>query len=243
MQRVDLVDEEDERRRVGRRPLRQRVAQRLVGAGLGEDAGPGFVQESVAQGRLRPRGEAAEHRPHRPLHVAAGRAGGLDGGVHAAAALPVQQVAEREQGGRLAGLAGGVQHEVLLHPDEKQHLVRVETREGRDAVMVRRAHRAGGVEEAHGSAPRRPSTAHRRPLPMGSSPSGASIARRRSPPRGSPAERPAGAPSSTSGGCGAEAVWPGGTLPLPGRPPLRSESSRDRAGIEPGLPAQAGSSA
>ena len=111
-------------------------------------------QEVVARRQARVRAQSGEHRAHRPLHVVTGRARGLDGGVDAGVALCVEQVAQREQGGGLAGLARCVQHEVLLAPDERQDLVEVEAFERGDAVVLVGLDGAGGVEEAHGSVPR-----------------------------------------------------------------------------------------
>ena len=77
----------------------------------------------------------------------------LDIGVHGAEvslAAAVQQIAEREEGGGLAGLAGCVEHEVAFTPDQGQHVVEIEAAERRDAVVLVRADRSCGIEKAHG---------------------------------------------------------------------------------------------
>ncbi|MCY4374478.1 MAG: hypothetical protein OXC31_11945 [Spirochaetaceae bacterium] len=76
------------------------------------------------------------------------------GGFHVHAAegalgSAVQQVAQRQQGGRLAGLPRRVQHEEALLSDQRQHLAQVHALQRRDAVVIRGDHRSRGVEEAH----------------------------------------------------------------------------------------------
>ena len=50
----------------------------------------------------------------------------------------VQQVAQGEQGGRLAGLAGRMQHEVAFVPDQFQDRRQVQSFQRRDAVVIPR---------------------------------------------------------------------------------------------------------
>ena len=79
--------------------------------------------------------------------------GGFDVHVHApevAHFAAVEQVAQGDQGGGLAGLARRVQHEVALGPNQGQKFIDVHPVQGRDGVVLVRAHRPFGVEEAHG---------------------------------------------------------------------------------------------
>ena len=66
-----------------------------------------------------------------------------------AGGAPVQQIAQGQQSRSLARLSRGVQHEVLLAPHQSQHVVEIDPRERRDAVVVPRADRTLRVEEAH----------------------------------------------------------------------------------------------
>ena len=88
-----------------------------------------------------------------PRHVVARHLGGFDVHVHAtevAHCAAVQEVAERDERGGLPGLARRVQHEVALGPNQAQEFINVHPIQGRNRVVVFRAHRPFGVEEAHG---------------------------------------------------------------------------------------------
>ena len=161
-QGVDLVDEQHQGPRVGHAPARQHVPQSVFGAGCRKDVGPDLVQEPVTQ-QARPGGQRAQHGTNGPPHVLARRLGALDVHVHATevARVPaVQQVPQREQGGGLAGLARGMEHEVPLVADAPEHVVEVQAVERRDAVVLVRADRAFGVELAHGRSMAGPAAEH-----------------------------------------------------------------------------------
>ncbi|MCY4637308.1 MAG: hypothetical protein OXG04_22885 [Acidobacteria bacterium] len=151
-QRVDLVDQQHERPRVGLRPAGEHVDQRAVRA-LGLQCGAAeAVRGLVTQRDARPAGQFAEHRPHRPRRVLARRLPDLEVRVDAAVVAggaAVQEVAQRQQGRRLARLPRRMQHEVLLAADEVQHLFEVDPLERRDAVVVVGTNRTLGIEEAH----------------------------------------------------------------------------------------------
>ena len=147
-QGVDLVDQQHQRRRVRRRPAHQGLAQGGRPE-FGGDPRPVSRQEQVAQRRPRAGGEPRQDDAGRALHVVPHRLSAFHVGVYAAvgaAGAAVEQVAERAEGGGLAALARRVQHEVLLLPDQQQHLVQVETVQRRDAVVPVRLYRSGGVE-------------------------------------------------------------------------------------------------
>ena len=149
-QRVDLVDEQHRRPRVGLRPAAQRLAKGAVRTGRREDGGPGFVEGAVLERRPHPGCQLAQDGAHRLFHVLARGLGGLD--VHVRAAVPaaaVELVPQRQQRGGLAGLPGRMQDEVHLLPDEPQDLLQVESRQRWDPVVVLRPDGTGGVEEAH----------------------------------------------------------------------------------------------
>ena len=151
-QGVDLVDQQHHRLRLGLAPAGQRLAASAIGAGGRQDVGPAFIKESVAQ-RARPGGQCTQDGADGPPHVLARRLRGLDVHVHAAEVArvsAVQQVPQREQGGGLAGLARGMEHEVPLVADTPEHVVEVQTVQRRDAGVLVRADRAFGVELAHG---------------------------------------------------------------------------------------------
>ena len=155
-ERVDLVDEQHQRPRVGLAPAPQRRREGAVGAGGLEDAGPALVHEPVAQ-HLRLVGQFAEDGPHGAPHVLARRLGGLDIGVDAAKLArraAVEQVAQRQQDGGLAGLPRRLQHEIAPAPDQPQDLVEVYPFERRHAVMPLGYHGALSVEHPHGRHPR-----------------------------------------------------------------------------------------
>ena len=111
------------------------------------------LQERVARRQPRPRRQPAQHRAHRLTDVFAGRLRHLDVDVHAPAAFGVQPFPQRQQSRRLPRLAGRVQHEVALVADKPKQLVQVEADQRRNAVVVRRHHRAGRVEETHACRP------------------------------------------------------------------------------------------
>ena len=149
-QRVDLVDQKHQRARIDLGPTRKHVDQRAVGA-LGFQRGaPQGVRPLVTQSHACSAGQFPEHGAHRSLRVLARGLPDLEIRVYATVvAAAVQQVAEREQGRRLARLARRVQHEGLLVTDEAEHGVEIDALKRRDAVMVDGAYRTLGVEEAH----------------------------------------------------------------------------------------------
>ena len=119
---------------------------------LAEGRQPLLFQGLVAQRHARLVRQLGEHGAHAFGHVLAHRLTVFDIGVQAAevARLPaVQQVAQRQQRGGLAGLPRRVQHEVLLVADQAEHLVKVDPRQRRDLEVPIRPHRPGGVKRAH----------------------------------------------------------------------------------------------
>ena len=152
-ERVDLVDEQHQRGRIGFAPAGQRLAEGGMRAGFRQDVGPAFVQERITL-YARTRGNLIQDSAYGVSHLFARGLSGLDVHVHAAevaSLAAVQQVPEREQGGGLARLPGRVQHEVTLGLDQPQDLGEVHPCERRDAVVLRRDDGTFGVEEAHGA--------------------------------------------------------------------------------------------
>ena len=151
-ERVDLVDEQHQRSRIGLAPAGQRLAEGGVGAGFRQDVGPAFVQERIAQ-NARTRGELIQNGADGVSHVLARGLGGLDVHVHAAEVArlaAVQQIAEGKQGGGFARLPGRVQHEVALGLDQPEDFGAIHPCKRRDAVVLRRDDGTFGVEETHG---------------------------------------------------------------------------------------------
>ena len=151
--RVDLVDQQDQRRVGGPRPGLQERAERVVRT-------PGGVERvrGVGGGGIVKRvpgfpGDPRRDRPHRPPHILARglRWFHVDVGAAVLAGLAaVEQAAQRQQSGRLSRLAGRVQHEVALVPDELEHFRQVEAVERRDMVVARGPDRTRSVEFPHG---------------------------------------------------------------------------------------------
>ena len=84
-------------------------------------------------------GQPAEDGAHTPRGVVARRLADLHVGMHAAEVArfaAVEQVAEGDECGGLAGLPRCVQHEVLLGPNQAQELVDVHALQRRDGVVV-----------------------------------------------------------------------------------------------------------
>ena len=92
----------------------------------------------------------AEYGAHGRAYILAGRLAGLD--VHVDAPIPpaaVQLFHQREQRGGLAGLARGVQDEVLALFDKQQDGGQIEPRQRRDEIVNLGIDRPCRVEEAH----------------------------------------------------------------------------------------------
>ena len=101
-------------------------------SGWQKDAGPGLTREVIAQ-KPRTGGQAAQDGANAPRHVVARHLPDLDVHVHAAEVAcfaAVQEVAEGDEGGGLAGLPRGVQYEVAFRPDQGQQLFRVHPLQG-----------------------------------------------------------------------------------------------------------------
>ena len=148
---VDLIHQQYQRFRIGLGPARQRLAQPTRRTVLRQDAGPGLVQEAVAQRRSGPGSQRAENRPHRRFDVLAHRLRGLDVDVDApVVAFPagVEQVPQGQQGGRLPRLPRRVEHEVAFGTDQVENVAQIQTVEGRDAVVLGRDDGTGRIEEA-----------------------------------------------------------------------------------------------
>ena len=152
------------------RPGRKGAPEGAGRAGFFQHAGPEGCQRFVPQGCPRPDCQLDEHGAH---CVFARRLAGLDVRVHAAISAlraAVQQIPQCQQGGGLARLARAVQNEILLVPDELEDLVEIQPFQGRDAVVVRRNHGAGGVEDPHGRSMAGPMSRGRLYRPSGSRP-------------------------------------------------------------------------
>ena len=129
-QRVDLVDQQSERSRVGLRPAGEHVDQRTVRTFGLQGSSTKTVRRIVTQRDARPAGQLAEQGAHRPGRVLARRLADLEVRVDAlvvASRTAVQEVTQRQQRRR----------------------VEVDPLERRDAVVVVRTDRPLGVEEAH----------------------------------------------------------------------------------------------
>ena len=125
-QRVDLVEEENQRAGIGLRPANEDLPQGGVGPGTRQDVGPYRVHEVVAQRQAGARRQLVEDRPHRPGRVLAPGLAGLDVRVHAPVVpdlAGVQQILERQQDGGLPGLPRRVEDEVALVPNEPEYVV------------------------------------------------------------------------------------------------------------------------
>ena len=151
-QRVDLVDQQHQRRRVRQAPLGQQFLQGVAGTGLLEHAGPSAFGEIVAH-ETRSARQAAQDGTHAFRHVVVRHLAAFHVHVHAAVVArfaAVQEVAQSDEGGGFAGLPGGVEYEVALVLDQVQDLADVAALEGRNRVVLLLPDRAFGVEKAHG---------------------------------------------------------------------------------------------
>ena len=151
-QRVDLVDQQHQRRRVRYAPAGEQYLQCVFRPRLRQDVRPNTVRVVVAQ-QQRTLRQITQDGANAPRHIIARHLGGFDVHVHApeiAALAAVEQVAQGDQGGGLAGLARRVQHEVALGTNQAQKFIDIHPVQGPDGVVVVRAHRPFGVEEAHG---------------------------------------------------------------------------------------------
>ena len=151
--RVDLVDQQDQRRVGGPRPGLQERAERVVRTTGGVERVRGVGGGGIVKRVPGFPGDPRSDRPHRPPHVLARGLRGfhVDVGAAVLAGLAaVEQAAQRQQSGRLSRLAGRVQHEVALVPDELEHFGKIEPVERRDVVVARGTDRTRGVEFPHG---------------------------------------------------------------------------------------------
>ena len=123
---------------------------------LFEGGVPHQVRGLVTQGPARPARELAQHGAHRPRRVIASSLANLEVGVYAAPVARragVQEIAERQQRRRLAGLARRVQYEVPLVANQAEDFVKVDPRQRCDLVVTVDSDRTGSVERAHGRGP------------------------------------------------------------------------------------------
>ena len=149
---VDLVEQQHERSGVGLRPESQQAVQRVQRPGRLQDPRPQSLEGVIAQGQPRLVGQVAENGAHRLLHVLARRLAGLHVDVHAAVlavGAGVQEVAQGEQGGGLAGLPRRVENEVALVPHQREDVFEIHPLERRYAVVALGSDGARGVERAH----------------------------------------------------------------------------------------------
>ena len=116
-----------------------------------QQVGPALVEETVAAFQ-RSIGEFAQNGLNGVSDVFARRLGDLDVRVDATEAFrraAVEQVSQRQQGRRLAGLPRCVQYEVPPAPDQPEDFVEVDPFQRRDAVVPFGDNGALGVELAH----------------------------------------------------------------------------------------------
>ena len=126
-QRVDLVDEQDQRPRIGFGPARQYLAQRPHGPGQLQGAGDKRLERTVAKRDARLPAQLVEEGAHGHADVLAGGLAFLEVHVDAAVlAAAVEEVPEGQQRRGLAGLARRAQHEVALGPYQTEDLVEIE---------------------------------------------------------------------------------------------------------------------
>ena len=151
-QRVDLVDQQHHRTGVGGGPAHEELRERAVGL-RNRDQGLRDLGRRRASGdAVRFERDHLEYGTHGGAHILAGRLSGLHVCVQAPVLAPgaaVQQVAQRQQRRRLAGLPGRVEHDVSPAADELQHFVEIKPVERGNAVVPSSMHRSGGVEVAH----------------------------------------------------------------------------------------------
>ena len=137
---------------IGLRPATQSVAQCAGGSRPRQSSGPYPLQELVAEGRTcsvtqaHPEWRASpvpylRALPDRPRHWRTRD--------ESRPRYAVQQVAKGQQDGGLAGLARCVEDEIPLIPNQGKHIAEIETSQRRDAVVLPRVNRTGGVEETH----------------------------------------------------------------------------------------------
>ena len=130
-QRVDLIDQQHQRTRIGHAPAQQRLAQGLSRPYPLQHPRPELIQRLVTQRHARLERQFGKHGAHALGHVLPHCLAVLDVGVHAAEVAlraAVQQVAQRQQRGGLAGLPRRMQHEVFLFADQTEHFIKVDPR-------------------------------------------------------------------------------------------------------------------
>ena len=141
----------------------QQIAQRIVRTRRLQHGTPRFVRKIVVR-QPRTHGQPAEDGAHAARRVVARHLADLRVGAHATeiARLPaVEQVAQRDERGGLAGPARRRQHEVTLGSDQSRKFIGVQAVQRTDRIMIVRAHRACDVEEAHGPIMASAAAAHR----------------------------------------------------------------------------------
>ena len=150
-QRVDLVHQQHQRRRIRSAPARQQHVEsafrpcrrqhvlphagRIVVAQL-----VGVLGQAGQNGADAARGVVAGHLADLHVHVNAAEIAGL---------AAVEQIAQRDQGGGLARLPRRVQHEVALRLNQVEQFADTRSLQRLDRVVVVQAHRPFGVETTH----------------------------------------------------------------------------------------------
>ena len=150
-QRVDLVHQQHQRRRVRHAPAGEQPLQCVVRPRLGQNVRPDPVRVVVAQ-QQRALRQVTQNGADAPRRVVPRHLTDLDVHVHAAEIAgfaAVEKVAQGDQGGSLARLPRRVQREVALGPNQVQEFVDIHPIQRLDGVVIVRAHRPFGVEEAH----------------------------------------------------------------------------------------------
>jgi hypothetical protein len=148
-QGVHLVEQQHQGLRAVPAPVLQQVHQSVPGRHLGT----GLVTPCARLRLLSIVGRGAADGPadggHAPRNVRARRLGDLQVGVDGATAIALVQVRhQRRQAAGLAGLARGVEQEVLPARDHVEHVLEVAAPERRQAAVLVGPARAFGVEQS-----------------------------------------------------------------------------------------------
>ena len=150
LQTVDFVDQQNQRLLLGSHPAAQGHIESAVAAVLLQHLQADISDERVVQHRLRTFCDLAQKHPHGLWHVLTRGLADLEVDIHATILTSgVESVGERQKRRGLACLAGSVENEVLLSPDQPQEVVQIDALQGRDAVVVAGIDRALGVEVPH----------------------------------------------------------------------------------------------
>ena len=148
---IDFVQHEHQGSVQHLAPTREKGAQCASVGSVVQHSTRQLGRRGIAGDETRPARNIRHHDGHGLRHILAQRLGRLDVGVDGQIiSPPVEVIGQRQQARSLAGLPRGVEQEVFLLRDERQHVVEIEARQRRQAVVVGAVDRAFGGEEAHG---------------------------------------------------------------------------------------------